>query len=211
MTDPNETSAVPDVDTPGIEIQDPIEVTPPQTQEGSLLERVNATWIAVFVIVALAISGAIAIWLTVYVVTHDDPTEQQDFDQLSRIADPLQSIATLMIGTIFGFSVQSGASALNKQRADKNKDEADDQYRRATENAKRASANARVAAVQAKTGHALRDAMDEMRQHISAVPVAAPDSAAILTSLGSTRGVEEALANADTNLLDPRDFERYLR
>lgn len=209
MTEHSDRPVSRDGDSSGAKIQDPLEVAPPQTQEASLLERISTKWIVTFVIIALVVSALIAIWLTVYVVISDDPTEQKDFDQLSKITDPLQSIATLMIGTIFGFTVQSGASTLNKQRADKNKAEADEQHKQATENAKRAKANAKVAAVQAKTGHALRDVVDQMRQHVSA-DATGPQAQTMSAPVQLATAAQEAVAKADANLLDPEDFQRYL-
>lgn len=208
MTYPSDISPDIEAGAGGNKIQDPIEVPSPQTQEGSVLERLSAKWIAAFVIVALAISAAIAVWLTVYVVVSNDLTEQQDLDQLMRITDPLQSIATLMIGTIFGFAVQSGATAVSKQRADKNKTEADEQHRQALENGKRAKENAKVAATQAKTGHALLSAMKRMAQESGEQP---PTFGAEMTrSPATSTYMHDALAAAENNLLAPEDFNHYL-
>jgi hypothetical protein len=199
-------------------LQPPVAVSPPQTEDGtSPLGSLGPTWIAIFVIVALGISAGIAIWLSSYVVGHDDLAEQQDFDQLQRIVEPLQSLATLMIGTIFGFAIQSGATAANKFKANKNKDEADKQHQQAVENARRATSNAKVAAAQADTAYQLRDAVALMRNHYvpgrdSATKVfvqrpAQPEAEHSHLDLESY--IDETLQKAnDGRLL--KDFRRYL-
>ena len=118
----------------------------------------------------IALSVAIALWLSLYVALADEDTEKADFGQLSKIADPLQAIATLMIGTIFGFTVQGGATAVNKVKANKNKQEAEKQHKHAVDNATRAATNAKVAAVQADTANDLRHLVGMMRDHYTSEP-----------------------------------------
>ena len=176
-----------------------------------MLGRINPKWLVWFVIIAIGLTVGIAVWLSSYVVLHNETTEGDDFDQLAKIIDPLQSIATLMIGTIFGFTVQSGATALNKEKADKNKEEADKQHEQATENAKRAQTNAETAAVQARAARGLRDTVNQMRPHVRADAMMGPRAEAATAPAQLNDFVEDALAKADADLLRPEDYQRYLR
>ena len=219
MTDTNESQNPPDDRSSGGTLQDPVEVAAPQTEDGvSLLENLNPTWIAWFVVIAIALSVGIAVWLSLYVALADEPTEKADFDQLSKIVDPLQAIATLMIGTIFGFTVQSGATAVNKGKANKNKQEAEKQHQQANENATRAKSNAKVAALQADTANDLRHLVSMMREHY-APREAAGDKRFIIrdtTGAGDSGAVsmddyiDRTNAKADPNLLRTSDYQRYL-
>jgi hypothetical protein len=201
-------------------IQDPVEVTSPQTEAGvSLLDRLNPNWIAWFVVIAIIVTVGIAVWLSLYVVLAGEDSERADFDQLSKIIDPLQSIATLMIGTIFGFTVQSGATALNRHKADKNKAEAEKQNQQAAENAKRARANANVAAVQADAANELRNVVTAMRDHYEP-RTDSSDQLFITRSSVRPSGsgpvqlddyIDQVIARANDKVLSTHEYQRYLR
>lgn len=206
-------------DTVGGTLQDPVEAAAPQTEEGvSLLENLNPNWIAWFVVIAIVLSVGIAVWLSLYVALADESTEKADFDQLSKISDPLQSIATLMIGTIFGFTVQSGATAVNKAKANKNKDEAEHQHQRANENAARAHSNAKVAATQADTANELRHLVSILRgAELHGEPAADQRflirdtaQAGDVSAVSLDDYIDRAIAKADQNLLRTSDYQRFL-
>jgi hypothetical protein len=219
MMDTNESQTPDGADKSDGPLQEPVDVAEPRTEEGvSLLENLNPTWIAWFVIIAIALSVGIAVWLSLYVALADEATEKTDFDQLAKITDPLQAIATLMIGTIFGFTVQSGATAVNKVKANKNKQEAENQHQRATENATRAAANAKVAALQADTANDLRHLVGVMREHYT--PRGSVEDKRFITrdatgkaggnTLSADDYIDRILAKADRNLLKTSDYQRYL-
>jgi hypothetical protein len=199
-------------------IAEPLKVAPPQTEPGvALLEQLGSKWIGAFVIIAVALSAGIAFWLSYYVIQHDEAAEALDYNQLTTIVGPLQSIATLMIGTIFGVVVQSGNTAINRGKADRNKDEAERQHGQATENEKRATVNAKLAAKQADTANELRTALRLMQEHYDAGPDVGDKTVIPTVSLTAERTsmpldayVHHVLKKADANIPDESQYRRYL-
>jgi hypothetical protein len=96
-----------------------------------------------------------------YVITSNEATESQDWDQLVGLIDRAGSIVLFILGALFGIAIQARHTAETKVAVDKNRAEADKQHAAAQANAETATHNKEAARGQAElvedTVRVLRD------------------------------------------------------